>query len=85
MSDLSKIIFGRLTWESFPIHEPILVGTFAVVALLILGGTVLHRWLGEYEAVMGWVILGLIGLAVAGYVWRVATWKPRHMRGPASD
>ena len=31
---LSKIIFGRLTLESLPIHEPILVGTFAVVALL---------------------------------------------------
>jgi len=26
-------IFGRLTWESLPFHEPILVGTFAVVAL----------------------------------------------------
>ena len=27
-------IFGRLSLESFPIHEPILIGTFAVVALL---------------------------------------------------
>ncbi|KQY91307.1 cytochrome o ubiquinol oxidase subunit I [Brevundimonas sp. Root1423] len=27
-------IFGRLTLESFPIHEPILIGTFAVVVLL---------------------------------------------------
>lgn len=34
---LTKMIFGRLTWESFPIHEPILIGTFAVVALLGLG------------------------------------------------
>ena len=34
MSDtLLKTIFGRLTLESFPIHEPILVATFAVVAL----------------------------------------------------
>ncbi|GGB35895.1 cytochrome ubiquinol oxidase subunit I [Sphingomonas metalli] len=40
MSDtLIKTIFGRLSWESFPIHEPILVGTFAVVA--IGGGAVL--------------------------------------------
>ena len=31
---LAKTIFGRLTWESFPYHEPILVGTFAVVVLL---------------------------------------------------
>jgi len=30
---LSKTIFGRLGWESLPIHEPILVGTFLVVAL----------------------------------------------------
>ena len=39
MSDqpLAKIIFGRLTWESFPIHEPILAITFAVVVLLGLG------------------------------------------------
>lgn len=46
-------------------------------ALLILGGTVLARSLGEYEHVMGYVILGLVGLAVAAYVWRVVTWTPR--------
>ncbi|MDP9162947.1 MAG: cytochrome o ubiquinol oxidase subunit I [Pseudomonadota bacterium] len=35
MSDtLLKIIFGRLSWESFPIHEPILLITFAVVVTL---------------------------------------------------
>src|SRR6188768_2207345 len=34
---LTKAIFGRLTFESFPIHEPILLGTFIVVALLALG------------------------------------------------
>src|SRR5258708_18947870 len=32
-SSLLKIIFGRLTLDAFPIHEPILVGTFVVVAL----------------------------------------------------
>jgi cytochrome o ubiquinol oxidase subunit 1 len=32
---LAKIIFGRLTWESFPIHEPILIGTFIMV---LIGG-----------------------------------------------
>ncbi|MBB3471875.1 cytochrome o ubiquinol oxidase subunit I [Sphingomonas sp. BK345] len=31
--DLIKTIFGRLSIESFPIHEPILIGTFAMVAL----------------------------------------------------
>ena len=30
---LTKTIFGRLTWESIPLHEPILLATFAVVAL----------------------------------------------------
>lgn len=54
-------------------------------ALLILGGTVLARFLGEYEAAMGWVIGGLVALAVAGYIWRVSTWKPRHLREPAAD
>ena len=28
-----QTVFGRLTWESFPLHEPILLVTFAVVAL----------------------------------------------------
>ena len=32
-----KSVFGRLTWESFPIHEPILLTTFIVVSLLGLG------------------------------------------------
>jgi cytochrome o ubiquinol oxidase subunit 1 len=31
--DLTTLIFGRLRLESFPIHEPILVATFAVVAI----------------------------------------------------
>jgi cytochrome o ubiquinol oxidase subunit 1 len=39
MSDtLLKTIFGRLTLESFPIHEPIILGTFIAV---MLGGVVL--------------------------------------------
>ena len=39
MSDtLTKAIFGRLTIDSFPIHEPIVLGTFIVVALI--GGAI---------------------------------------------
>jgi len=34
---LAHMIFGRLTFESFPIHEPILLVTFIVVVLLGLG------------------------------------------------
>ncbi len=33
MIDLQKLIFGRLTLEAIPYHEPILIGTFAMVAL----------------------------------------------------
>jgi cytochrome o ubiquinol oxidase subunit 1 len=46
---LSKTIFGRLGWESFPIHEPILLGTFVVVALLglvVVGATTYFRLWG---------------------------------------
>ena len=51
MFDLTKTIFGRLSWTSFPVHEPILLVTFIVVMLLGLGivGAVtkyrLWRWL----------------------------------------
>ncbi|APW39993.1 cytochrome o ubiquinol oxidase subunit I [Rhodoferax koreense] len=31
--DLTKLIFGRLTWEAIPFHEPILLFTFIAVAL----------------------------------------------------
>ncbi|MEX1666965.1 cytochrome o ubiquinol oxidase subunit I [Zhongshania arctica] len=37
--DLGKLIFGRLSWESIPFHDPILIATFAMVALG--GGAVL--------------------------------------------
>ena len=31
-SDLAKLVFGRLTWEAIPLHEPILLTTFVAVA-----------------------------------------------------
>ncbi|MDB5951653.1 MAG: cyoB [Massilia sp.] len=31
--DLTKLLFGRLSWEAIPFHEPILLATFAMVAL----------------------------------------------------
>lgn len=52
MSDtLLKTIFGRLTLESFPIHEPILIATFAMVAL---GGVALVGAL-TYFKLWGWL------------------------------
>lgn len=44
--DLTKLIFGRLGWEAIPFHEPILIGTFAAVAL---GGLVVLGLLTKYR------------------------------------
>ncbi|MBX3580405.1 MAG: cytochrome o ubiquinol oxidase subunit I [Rhizobiaceae bacterium] len=48
-SSFSQIVFGRLTLESLPIHEPILVVTFIVVAVLgtaLLAAITWFRWWG---------------------------------------
>ena len=37
--DLQQIIFGRLTWEAIPYHDPILVATF--IAVVLGGGALL--------------------------------------------
>ena len=37
--DLQQFIFGRLTWEAIPYHEPILVATF--IAVVLGGGALL--------------------------------------------
>ena len=44
--DLSKLIFGRLTWEAIPYHEPILLATFAAVAI---GGLALVAVITKYR------------------------------------
>lgn len=44
--DWWKLLFGRLTLESFPYHEPILVVTFAVV---VLGGLALVALITKYR------------------------------------
>lgn len=47
--DLTKLIFGRLTWEAIPYHEPILVATFAAVCLggiALLGLITYMKWWG---------------------------------------
>jgi cytochrome o ubiquinol oxidase subunit 1 len=36
-NDLSHLLLGRLSWEAIPYHEPILIATFAAVALGGLG------------------------------------------------
>jgi cytochrome o ubiquinol oxidase subunit 1 len=49
MSDIATFIFGRLTWDSLPFHEPILIITFAVVAVggaAVLGLLTYHKLWG---------------------------------------
>jgi membrane protein DedA with SNARE-associated domain len=48
--------------------------------LLILGGTWLGRYLETSQDVLGWIVVGTLALALAAYVWRVLTWKPRAER-----
>ncbi|CDG82936.1 cytochrome o ubiquinol oxidase subunit I [Janthinobacterium agaricidamnosum] len=47
--DLTKLIFGRLSWDAIPFHEPILLVTFAMVALgglVVLGLMTYYRLWG---------------------------------------
>ncbi len=50
-SELAHLIFGRLSWESIPYHDPIIVGTFAATALL---GILLLAWITRQRA-WGWL------------------------------
>lgn len=74
--DLTKLIFGRLTWEAIPYHEPILIATFIMVALggaAVLGaltyykvwGTLWRDWFTSIDhkkiGIM-YVVLGLVML-----------------------
>ena len=51
--DLTKLLFGRLSWESIPFHEPILLATFAMVGIggaAVLGGiTYFGQWGGLWR------------------------------------
>jgi cytochrome o ubiquinol oxidase subunit 1 len=47
--DLTHLIFGRLTWDAIPFHEPILLATFALVGLgglAVLGALTYFRLWG---------------------------------------
>ena len=55
-------------------------GAFIWNLLLVEGGRRLADWLEESQHILGWIILGFIGLALVGYLWRGVTWKPRDKR-----
>lgn len=62
-------------------HWRFLAFTFAGAAVwnaaLIKGGQFLAKFLEESTLVMDVIVLGGLGLAIAGYLYRVITWKPR--------
>lgn len=45
-TDLMKLLFGRLSWDAIPLHEPILIATFAAVAL---GGVAMLALMTRYR------------------------------------
>ena len=74
--DLTKLVFGRLTWEAIPYHEPILLVTFIAVVLgglALLGaityfklwGTLWRDWITSIDhkkiGIM-YIVLGLVML-----------------------
>lgn len=65
-------------------HSTFLSYTFAGAAvwnvLLIMSGTWLGRYFEESQHWLDWIVIGGLGLGIAGYLWRVITWKPRDRR-----
>jgi len=75
-TSLTQLIFGRLSWESIPLHDPILLATFisvaiggtAILALITrfnLWGTIWRDWITSIDhkkiGIM-YIILGLVML-----------------------
>ncbi len=55
-------------------------GAFIWNLLLVEGGRRLALWLADSQEVLGWLILGSLGVGLVVYIWRVITWKPRAER-----
>lgn len=55
-------------------------GSLVWNALLIKGGEWLGHWLADSQELLAWIIMGMIALILAGYVWRLITWVPRAQR-----
>lgn len=62
-------------------HWKFLSYTFAGSAIwnaaLIGGASLLAKWFDGFGQVIGYLVVGLLLLALLGYLWRVVTWKPR--------
>lgn len=47
---------------------------------LIKGGQWLGHYLADSQDILAWIILGIVAIGLAFYVWRLLTWKPRIRR-----
>ncbi len=74
-TDLLQLIFGRLTWEAIPLHEPILLFTFAAVGLggaAVLGlltyyrvwGTLWRDWITSIDHKKIGIMYCILGLVM---------------------
>lgn len=70
---LAHMRLGRFLFFTF-------AGSLIWNAALIAGAQWLSQWLERSQDVLGWGIIGLTCLAIAAYLWRVVTWKPRSDR-----
>ncbi len=70
---LAHMRLGRFLFFTF-------AGSLIWNALLIAGGHALSDWLEESQHILSWIIIALAVLGLAGYAWRVITWKPRSER-----
>jgi len=52
------------------------LGSLIWNGLLILGGRALAGMLDRYETLAGYGIVGVVGLGVLFYIYRVVTWRP---------
>ena len=52
-------------------------GSLVWNALLIKGGEWLGSYLAESQDILAWIIIGMTGVALVGYLYRVVTWVPR--------
>lgn len=52
-------------------------GVFIWNLLLVQAGKQLSLWLAQSQDILGYIIVGIVIVALVAYIWRVATWKPR--------
>ncbi|WP_375291318.1 DedA family protein [Qipengyuania sp.] len=56
------------------------IGAAAWNALLIAGTHWLADTFGADSNIVSWLLIGILVVGVLGYLWRLATWKPRAQR-----